>query len=52
MTEDVGKGKQSRDRLEMPEARVGMILERKALGEIQVTLWVKFCFQMFGVLNK
>lgn len=47
------KEKQSRDRrLEMPEERVGMILERKAPGEIQVTLWVQFCCQVFGVLNK
>lgn len=47
------KEKRSRDwRLEMPEERVGMVLERKALGEIQVTSWVEFCFQMLGVLNK
>lgn len=47
------KEKQSRgQRWEMPEERVGMVLERKALGEIRVTLWVQFCSQMLGVLNK
>lgn len=53
VTEDMGKGKTEQgSKIGKPEERVGMSLERKALGEIQVTLWVKFCFQMFGVLNK